>query len=375
MAALLARLDDTTPHFVCCISPNECLHTLGEPGRMQATNALKFHEDSVSAQLKKGAVFEVVKLAQSGMPHRLSHREFYRRYRCIAIHHSELPQGLDTTSNTTSERLCETLILTLTSGLSRTLAQLQATISQELEVLLVKRKVREWMRSVGGILSPQGVKIGLQSVLLDRFSYSALELCLSHQLALCHSKIRGMFVRRLRQKRQEGAVRCAACLTRHARGFLARIRVKLLRQHKQEEAERLILSTPMGDTHLYSDQSKMLFEVRAYKSQDLTLYRSLKALGGGVVEEEVRIYIPAVRREFQTRSETLPKGALWNLIQSVVGGVEEGCRLLRADKLIPQSALSKALKLTNAPSNVSRAHKIVTQEHPCFKSFARIKEQ
>ncbi|KAJ1436456.1 hypothetical protein B484DRAFT_428617, partial [Ochromonadaceae sp. CCMP2298] len=101
--------------------------------------------------------------------------------------------------------------------------------------------------------------------------------------------------------------------------------VKLLRQHKQEEAERLILSTPMGDTHLYSDQSKMLFEVRAYKSQDLTLYRSLKALGGGVVEEE--------------------------------------------------SALSKALKLTNAPSNVSRAHKIVTQEHPCFKSFARIKEQ
>ncbi|KAJ1414284.1 P-loop containing nucleoside triphosphate hydrolase protein, partial [Ochromonadaceae sp. CCMP2298] len=73
-------LSQDTPHFVCCISPNECLHTLGEPGRMQATNALKFHEDSVSAQLKKGAVFEVVKLAQSGMPHRLSHREFYRRY-------------------------------------------------------------------------------------------------------------------------------------------------------------------------------------------------------------------------------------------------------------------------------------------------------
>ncbi|KAL8167339.1 hypothetical protein V2J09_008838 [Rumex salicifolius] len=65
---LMQRLESTTPHFIRCIKPN----------RNQLPGL--YEKDLVAQQLKCCGVLEVVRIARSGYPSRITHQEFAIRY-------------------------------------------------------------------------------------------------------------------------------------------------------------------------------------------------------------------------------------------------------------------------------------------------------
>ncbi|CAN4104137.1 unnamed protein product [Withania somnifera] len=65
---LMQQLENTMPHFICCIKPND----KQLPGM--------FDKDLVIEQLRCCGVLEVVRISRSGYPTRLTHEEFTSRY-------------------------------------------------------------------------------------------------------------------------------------------------------------------------------------------------------------------------------------------------------------------------------------------------------
>ncbi|KAL9270038.1 Myosin-2-like protein [Drosera capensis] len=65
---LMQQLESTSPHFIRCIKPN----SIQLPG--------KFEKDLVLQQLRCCGVLEVVRIARSGYPTRITHQEFSQRY-------------------------------------------------------------------------------------------------------------------------------------------------------------------------------------------------------------------------------------------------------------------------------------------------------
>ncbi|XP_059278536.1 myosin-1 isoform X1 [Lycium ferocissimum] len=72
---LMQRLENTTPHFIRCIKPNNSQ----SPG--------KYEQGLVLQQLRCCGVLEVVRISRSGFPTRMSHHKFARRYGFLLLDH------------------------------------------------------------------------------------------------------------------------------------------------------------------------------------------------------------------------------------------------------------------------------------------------
>lgn len=64
---LMQRLENTTPHFIRCVKPNN----FQSPG--------SYNQGLVLQQLRCCGVLEVVRISRSGFPTRMSHQKFARR--------------------------------------------------------------------------------------------------------------------------------------------------------------------------------------------------------------------------------------------------------------------------------------------------------
>jgi myosin heavy subunit len=86
---LMATLNATEPHYVRCIKPNN------------SKNALSFEGHMCLEQLQYAGVFEAIQIRKHGFPFRLSHLDFFQRYKCV------LPQNHPWTGNhvTDSQKL------------------------------------------------------------------------------------------------------------------------------------------------------------------------------------------------------------------------------------------------------------------------------
>jgi myosin heavy subunit len=69
--ALMSALNATEPHYIRCIKPNPRKAPMEFEGMMSML------------QLRYSGVFEAVKIRKQGYPFRLTHREFWLRYKCI----------------------------------------------------------------------------------------------------------------------------------------------------------------------------------------------------------------------------------------------------------------------------------------------------
>ncbi|XP_068639231.1 myosin-1-like isoform X1 [Aristolochia californica] len=72
---LMQRLENTTPHFIRCIKPNNSQL----PGL--------YEQGLVLQQLRCCGVLEVVRISRSGFPTRMSHQKFARRYGFLLLEH------------------------------------------------------------------------------------------------------------------------------------------------------------------------------------------------------------------------------------------------------------------------------------------------
>ncbi|KAL3635819.1 Myosin-1 [Castilleja foliolosa] len=72
---LMKRLENTTPHFIRCIKPNN----------LQSPSS--YNQELVLQQLRCCGVLEVVRISRSGFPTRMSHQKFARRYGFLLLDH------------------------------------------------------------------------------------------------------------------------------------------------------------------------------------------------------------------------------------------------------------------------------------------------
>ena len=72
LTILMNKIQSTKPHYIRCIKPND-LNAPDSLDRLRTTE-----------QLRYGGVLEAVRVARSGFPVRLSHEDFYGRYRILA---------------------------------------------------------------------------------------------------------------------------------------------------------------------------------------------------------------------------------------------------------------------------------------------------
>ena len=102
LANLMDKIYSTSPHYIRCLKPND--ENIPD----------SFDRLRTTEQLRYGGVLEAVRVARSGFPVRLSHVDFYSRYRPLANpFHSltrELPRILSGDESDSPKIMCEKLM-------------------------------------------------------------------------------------------------------------------------------------------------------------------------------------------------------------------------------------------------------------------------
>eukprot|EP01100_Stratorugosa_tubuloviscum_P007534 TRINITY_DN3124_c0_g1_i1.p1 TRINITY_DN3124_c0_g1~~TRINITY_DN3124_c0_g1_i1.p1 ORF type:complete len:1462 (-),score=863.00 TRINITY_DN3124_c0_g1_i1:229-4614(-) len=95
---LMATLNPTEPHYIRCIKPNQNKRPASED----------FHGGMVLRQLRYAGVFEAVQIRQTGYPFRLTHLDFWKRYRLLA------PQ----VKGANNKEMCQQILKSLSKDMS-----------------------------------------------------------------------------------------------------------------------------------------------------------------------------------------------------------------------------------------------------------------
>jgi myosin heavy subunit len=105
LSSLMEKIYSTSPHYVRCLKPND------------ENVSDNFNRLRTTEQLRYGGVLEAVRVARSGFPVRLSHSDFYSRYRPLANPFSDLtakmPRHIFSESPAKTQEYLDMLIMAL----------------------------------------------------------------------------------------------------------------------------------------------------------------------------------------------------------------------------------------------------------------------
>lgn len=208
LASLMEKIYSTSPHYIRCLKPND-ENTPDNWDRLRITE-----------QLRYGGVLEAVRVARSGFPVRLSHQDFYARYRPLANpfdpNCSKLPR-LISPSDQNPRSFCECLLNSLFG----------AFMHHEVEGLEQKQEMAKkiaiaasWQGKVE--IGKESIQLGISKVFLRKQAHDTLESRRHRRITIAartvQSKIRGFIFRRHFLK-QKWALRL---IQRVARGMMGR---------------------------------------------------------------------------------------------------------------------------------------------------------
>lgn len=84
LSLLIKQINYTTPHYIRCIKPiDRQQEDAAQSQKTGSTNAIKFNQARVAEQLRYSGVLEAVRVARFGYNIKLTHYEFYIRYKNI----------------------------------------------------------------------------------------------------------------------------------------------------------------------------------------------------------------------------------------------------------------------------------------------------
>jgi len=369
--------------------------TAHEAAKTTTDKSAHFQSHIVAEQLRYGGILSAVKVARSGLPNRFHFLDFYQRYRCVANPlypgTASLPLFLtEQDDESVVKAHCETLVLSLTnqSDTPVVVSVLQARLEEEMQALFRKRSVRLWMGSIGGVINQGNAAVGVTKVFLGKHAHTVLESCLYHQLALCRNKIADLVLKFAAKKRLARTLRVIRVVQRVMRGALARARTRALRSQKAALANVKVV-TPVASAVVSGAREVRSFaaQVQTYKQQDLTIQEQIKKLvnSNKVDEDEpefITIDFPAVKAELLTYAGKFSNSSVINVKTSEASdALAEGYTLLRPEKLIPLTAVGKALnfgrsaKSDNRTSSVKSANKVITKDHSMFKTMHKLMDR
>ena len=181
LASLMSKISTTKPHYIRCLKPND--ENLPDA----------FHRIRITEQLRYGGVLEAVRVARSGFPVRLTHTDFFHRYRAISNPHSPkystLPWYVDD-AKANSKELCGLLLDTLWTSSSSSSSTSISPITD-----LSMRKVADIVAWQGtGSLTQESIQIGLTKTFLRKAAHDELESRRARRLNIAARKLQSIVI-------------------------------------------------------------------------------------------------------------------------------------------------------------------------------------
>jgi hypothetical protein len=314
--------------------------------------------------------------------------DFFQRYRslCNPLHpvsRTILPHLPSSADENLAKAQCELLVESLsnTTATPVVVSAVQSRLVSEMQVVLRKRSVRQWMGSIGGVINEGGAKVGLTKVFLGKPAHTLLESCLYHQLALCRQKIGDMILSRINRKRFARTMGTIQVIQRVMRGALARFRRRELLRRKAAGTQEA--SAMKESLHVSPPEN----EVREVKRQDALIQDQIKRLVASTkVADEPEtgpsMDFPGTKHDLQNYAAKFPTTSVLSVkTLETSEAIGEGFELLRPEKLIPLTTVSKALSFgrTSKPgdrsSSVKSANKVITKDHAMFKNIHKLMDR
>eukprot|EP01041_Mallomonas_annulata_P007192 gene7191-14661_t len=212
--SLMKKIYATRPHYIRCLKPND-------------DNAPDdFNRKRTTEQLRYGGVLEAVRVARSGFPVRLSHADFFNRYRLLAGPSSTLSSRLVAGSINVQDTntQCAALLSGLIHSNEKTTESVSSSISVSSTSSSLKRKAL--------VIQPESIQVGLTKTFLRKQAHDILEgrrfRQLQHAAKLIQSVYRG-YLHRAYFIDVKWAVRL---LQRLCRGFMGRRLASSLRRQR-----------------------------------------------------------------------------------------------------------------------------------------------
>ena len=371
---------------MCCINPVERIED-GATHHASKGKSAQFHNHVVADQLRYGGILGAVKVARSGLPHRFPFLEFFRRYRSLANPLNPVSKKLaehltEKEGETKAKEQSELLLQALrnTSSTAVVVSAVQSRLAEEMQVILRKRSIRQWMGAIGGVINEGGFAVGHTKVFIGKQAHILLESCLYHQLALCRKKIGDLVLKRIHRNRFAHTQRVIRLIQRVARGALARIRARLLARRKAAGAEES--ESQKGSPTMEGLDA----EVREVKRQDTLIQEQIRRLVASNKATEEPEYltldIAATKQELLKNAAKFSASSVLS-VKTIEASehVGEGFEMLRPDKIIPLTTVGKALsfghnvKTKTRTNAVKFANKLVTKDHPVFKNLHKLMDR
>lgn len=229
LTSLMEKIEMAKPHYVRCIKPND-VH------KPDVFNAVRTTE-----QLRCGGVLEAVRVARSGFPYRMSHTDFYSRYRSLVNPFNPAAAKLPLGCGADGRKSCMALIQLLWDD-----STLPAVATNPVEKLKNGRKL-EYMRKWKGKATSDGIgkesiQIGKTKIFLRKPPHDLLEGRRSRLTFFAAVKIQaaimGFTTRKWFRKVRKACVK----IQRNMKGILLRkriaVRIEVRRLKREEELIR-----------------------------------------------------------------------------------------------------------------------------------------
>ena len=222
LSTLMDKIYQTKPHYIRCLKPND----QNVPDN--------FDRIRTTEQLRYGGVLEAVRVARSGFPVRLSHSDFYARYRPLGNPFvpatSKMPRVLSE-SVKDARQFCQDLLQSLWEN------TLDATDAVQTKGRSA-RKVADLVGWLGKLsISNESVQLGITKIFLRKEAHDVLESRRSRRFAAAARTVQSM-MRCLRVRKWFlGHIWALRLLQRVTRGMLART---LMRQKRRNRSAVII---------------------------------------------------------------------------------------------------------------------------------------
>ena len=231
LLSLMDKIYATSPHYIRCLKPNDqnipdCFD------RMRTTE-----------QLRYGGVLEAVRVARSGFPVRLSHVDFYSRYRPLANPFAKvttrLPRVLEATVKNPRD-YCEMLIQALWDETLPASENDSDDAGIDARKMISRRESRiEDMQQWKGnsTIAQESVQLGLTKTFLRKMAHDILEARRSRRLTSASLKIQASYRMFLMRSWYMATCQATSLIQRVHRGHMARVVVHSIRLN--DRAKRL----------------------------------------------------------------------------------------------------------------------------------------
>jgi myosin-5 len=291
---LMDSIRSTIPHYIRCLKPND--QNISD----------NFNRIRITEQLRYGGVLEAVRVARSGFPVRLTHSDFYARYRSLANPFHETAEKLpafilNKQQHAMLKELCDLLLQALWDETVPAVDGLNSIAVEPVKMSRRRSKLDDlhiWRGK--GDIARESVQMGLTKVFLRKPAHDVLESRRSRRMVSAARRIQSCF-RCFRVCSKYQRVLCAVRLfQRVGRGMIARSRAQTIRR---------LHSASMIQTHVRRYLARCLFlrirsaivsvQIRFRRKKSMNLVRLVRSNMQAV---QLQRYIRGLRCKFRFKT-------------------------------------------------------------------------